>query len=138
VLDRITQACQEAGSYTLSVGTMRPAVVVKRLLTALAALDPNAHGRITGPEGEYGKLPPDAFYDESGWWDTEQANAFVLCLIAAINAAAPKGFACSWSHDDRLELVPIDPPPTEGVRPAASGPPPHVSALRMRVNVRPG
>ena len=42
-MNPIVQACLERGSYTLSAGTLEPAIVLQRLLDALRVLDSDAH-----------------------------------------------------------------------------------------------
>ena len=132
VLDPIRRACQVAGCYTLSVGTSKPTVVLARLLDALGILDPEMHRQVTGPDGEYAAIPAEALRDESNaWWETEKANAFLQRVFGAINDAAPEGFACICSADNRLELARLEEEST--VEESRSDPAPRVSALRTRV-----
>lgn len=128
----VLHACRVAGCYTISAGTSSPAVVLGRLLDALAILDPETHGVITEPGGEYACVPVEALHDEANaWWGTEAADGLLKLLFASVNAAAPEGFACLCADGDRIDLARIDPEcsPEE----SRSHPPAQISALRARV-----
>jgi len=106
--ERITDACKTNGHYTLSTGTLDPSVVLTRLLDALAHLDPGSHEVITAPDGQYACIPREALEDElSEWWNTDAAQALLERIIAAINAAAPPGYVCTYRAGDCLELARI-------------------------------
>ena len=64
VTNRILRECRENGSYTLSAGTMDPAIVLRRLLEALVTLDSETHRRLTGPGSPYSAIPAHAIRDE--------------------------------------------------------------------------
>jgi hypothetical protein len=141
VINHIARACQEDGSYTISAGTMNPALVFARLLEALSILDLAKHAQLTALGGAYGSIPWYAIASESSaWWDTKEATGVISEVIGAINAAAPDGYACQLGAGDRWELALVDSPAVHEAETAESfsEPPPHVSALRMRVrSVRP-
>jgi hypothetical protein len=136
--ERIVDACKTNGFYTLSAGTLDPAVVLTRLLDALALLDPRSHEVITASDGQYACIPGAALRDElSAWWNTDAAQSLLERIIAAINAAAPEGYVCSYRAGDCLVLAPIDAEPPEPgaptVIPASGGLAPNVSVVRARV-----
>jgi hypothetical protein len=134
VEDPITIACLAAGSFTLSSGTMQPAIVLERLLIALSVLGPSAHRRLLAPDGLLASVPASALRDESSsWWDTHDAGLLLQSVIGAINAAAPAGYACCWAELDRIELARIDAQETDRhpFVAALSNPPP-VSAVQAR------
>jgi hypothetical protein len=143
--ERITDACNTNGFYTLSAGTLDPSVVLTRLLDALALLDPQSHEVITAAAGQYACIPRAALEDAlSDWWNTDDAQALLERIIAAINAAAPPGYVCVYRAGDCLELARIDTaPPGAGApsaAPSSAEPPsvvlaPKVSAVRARVRV---
>lgn len=106
MINRITQACIGAGAYTLSVGTMNPAIVLPRLLDALAVLSPSAHRDLVAPGGAYASIPTEMLCDAaSPWWTTATGLEIVDLIVGALNAAAPAGFCCVYSEGDRFELV---------------------------------
>lgn len=107
--DPITVTCLAAGSFTLSAGTMDPAIVLERLLVALSVLDLSAYRRLLAPEGPFARAPATALRDgASTWWGTHDAGTFLQAVIGAINDAAPAGYACSCDELDRIELVRLD------------------------------
>lgn len=108
--------------------------MLTRLLSALATLDPEAHRALTAADGKPASIPEEALQDaSSAWWSTDQAEAVLLGVFGALNAAAPEGFACVLSGD-RVELVRLAIP--EEAAESLSSPPPYVSALRERVRPR--
>ena len=132
LIDRITLACIGAGAYTLSVGTMNPAIVLPRLLDALAALNPHAYRELVAPGGPYASIPTGMLADAMNpWWETTGAQGIVQLLVEALNASAPAGFCCVYSDGDRLELARHEPakPPREPARPAPAR---RVSTIRRR------
>lgn len=134
LINRITQACIGAGAYTISVGSMNPAIVLPRLLEALAGLNPRAHRDMVAPDGPYASIPAEMLRDASNpWWETARATGLVQRMVSALNAAAPAGFCCVYSEGDRLELARHD-APLSG-RDAAPTPPPgrRFSTVRCRV-----
>jgi hypothetical protein len=111
LINRITQACLGAGAYTISVGTMNPAIVLPRLLDALAVLSPSAHRELVAPGGAFASIPAEMLCDAANpWWTTATALAVVDRILGALNAAAPAGFCCVYSEGDRFELVRIEDP----------------------------
>jgi hypothetical protein len=133
--DPITVACITAGSFTLSAGTMDPAIVLERLLVALSVLDLAAYRRLLLPDGPFARAPEEALRDGvSSWWGTDEASRFLLSVIGAINDAAPVGYACSYGQGDCIELVQLD---ADGAEHApfdvSISVPPKVSAVRERV-----
>lgn len=135
--DPITAACVDKGSFTLSEGTSAPAIVLARLLDALSVLSPPEHRRLTAPGGLQASIPPAALRDASStWWSTNEASALLEGVIAAINSAAPEGYACCCSGPDRLELVPLAERQlvSESLAPEPSFPP-SASTVRARVSV---
>jgi hypothetical protein len=140
MINHIARACQEDGSYTISAGTMNPAVVFARLLDTLAILAPAMHGELTAPGGAYVSIPRYALAHElSPWWDSEEAAGVIKEVIGAINDAAPNGFACQLTKGERWVLTRIDDSSEHDGSNAESSdsePPPHVSALRARVRPR--
>lgn len=132
MIDRITLACIGAGAYTLSVGTMNPAIVLPRLLDALAALNPHAYRELIAPGGPYASIPSGMLVDAMNpWWETSAGHEIVQILVGALNASAPAGFCCVYSDGDRFELARHEPakPPGEPARPS---PPRRVSTVRRR------
>jgi hypothetical protein len=133
VINRITQACIGAGAYTISVGSMNPAVVLGRLLDALAVLDPGAHRALVEPGGAYASIPPEMLRDAlNPWWETPAAADIMDVIVAALNASAPVGFCCVYSEGDRVELARYDDPrrAREPAQPPAST---RRSTVRTRV-----
>ena len=133
--NRIIDGCRQRGSYTLSDGTMEPAVVLKRLLDALLVLDPVAHGRLLADDSSHA-IPLPALYDElHRWWRTDAALQLVEHVVRAIDSAAsPYGFIFGVVGETRLVLERMD--PTSVGSSAGLGttdPPPSVSALRARM-----
>lgn len=135
VADPITVACLTAGSFTLSAGTMDPAIVLERLLVALSVLSLAAHRRLVAPDGPFARAPEAALRDgASSWWGTEEASVFLQTVIGAINDAAPLGYACSYSDGDCIELVRLDADGTDQREFDVNvSVPPKLSAVRERV-----
>jgi hypothetical protein len=107
--DPITVTCLAAGKFTLSAGTMEPAIVIERLLVALSVLSLSAYRRLLAPDGPLAKAPTTALRDgSSSWWCSHEATLFMQAVIGAINDAAPAGYVCSYSEFDRIELVRLD------------------------------
>jgi hypothetical protein len=131
-MDPITQACMDAGAYTLSVGSMNPAIVLGRLLEALSVLDPCAHRALVAPGGAYACIPPAMLCDAlNPWWESDEATRSMDLIVAALNASAPVGFCCVFSEGDRLELARYDEP-----RRARELAPPPASTRRSTVGSR--
>jgi hypothetical protein len=139
MINHIARACQEDGSYTISAGTMNPAVFA-RLLDTLAILAPAMHEKFTAPGGAYVSIPWYALAHElSPWWDSEEAAGVIKEVIGAVNDAAPNGFACQLTKGERWVLTRTDgSAERDGANAEASSsePPPHVSAIRARVRPR--
>jgi hypothetical protein len=141
MVNRVIRACREEGSYTLSAGTMDPAVVLERLLDALALLDSAAHSRFMEPGGRYSAIPLPALDDEQdSWWESDSSIGFIETVIGVINVAtAPHGLACSFADADRFELVCVEPDDesnktrTSDLGSGSSRPPSSVTALRAHV-----
>ena len=136
--ERIIDACNTNGFYTLSAGTLDPLVVLTRLLDNLALLDPQSHEVITAADGQYACIPRTALEDaQNEWWNTDAAQVLLERIIAAINAAAPEGYVCTYRAGDCLVLAKVDMlPPASGapsVDPSAGVLAPNVSAVRARV-----
>jgi hypothetical protein len=134
LIDRITHACIGAGAYTISVGTMNPAIVLPRLLDALAVLNPRAYRALVAPDGVFVSIPPEILHDPSNpWWDTATASRILQIMVGALNAAAPAGFCCVYSDGDRFELARYDEPrrPREPAQPPVDTRP--SSRVRCRV-----
>jgi hypothetical protein len=117
---------------------MEPAIVLERLLVALAVLDLSAYRRLLAPDGPFASAPPAALRDgASSWWGSDEASVFLQTVIGAINDAAPAGYACSFAEHDRIELARVfglDSRPFDvGVSAAGVSVPPSVSAVRARV-----
>jgi hypothetical protein len=90
---------------------MNPAIVLPRLLDALAVLNPRAHRALVAPDGAYASIPAEVLHDASNpWWDTVMANRVLQSMLGALNAAAPVGFCCVYSDGDRFELARYDEP----------------------------
>jgi hypothetical protein len=135
IADPITVTCRAAGSFTLSAGTLEPAVVLERLLVALSVLSLSEYRRLLAPDGPLAGAPRAALRDgSSSWWDTHDAGMFLQAVFSAINAAAPAGYACSWVECDRIVLGRVDAGELDwrqlGARASA---PPAVSVVRERV-----
>lgn len=133
--DPITVTCLAAGSFTLSAGTLEPAIVLERLLVALSVLSLSEYRRLLAPDGPLACAPRGALRDgSSSWWDTHDAGRFLQAVFGAINAAAPAGYACSWVEHDRIELRRVDPWALDWRQHgAAVSVPPAVSVVRERV-----
>lgn len=132
MINRITQACIGAGAYTLSVGSMNPAIVLGRLLDALSVMNPGAHRALLAPGGAFASIPPEMLGDGSNpWWETAEATDVMDVIVAALNASAPVGFCCVYSDGDRLELARYDEP-----RRAREPSPPPASTRRSTVRTR--
>jgi hypothetical protein len=148
MLNSIVRACLASGAYTLSSGTMEPAVVLRRLLDALLIVDPDAHRKLTTEGSSYSVVPNAALHDElHRWWGSEEALLLVESIIGAIdNATARHGFICSFQGSDHFLLERVDnplplgsagatipPPTTHHPPPTTHHPPPSISVLRARV-----
>lgn len=132
--DPITSTCLAAGSFTLSAGTMDPAIVLERLLVALSVLDLSAYRWLVAPDGPFATAPEGALRDgASSWWGTREADMFLQAVIGAINDAAPAGYACCCDELDRIELVRVDARESDWRQfAAAMSSAPAVSAVRER------
>ena len=135
MVDPITVTCLSAGSFTLSAGTLEPAIVLERLLVALSVLSLPEYRRLLAPDGPLAGAPRAALRDgSSSWWDTHDAGMFLRAVFGAINAAAPPGYACSWVERDRIELRRIDTSELDWRQLGAGvSAPPAVSVVRERV-----
>ena len=129
-MNPIVQACLERGSYTLSAGTLEPAIVLQRLLDALRVLDSDAH-RAFVADPTYIAIPTAALHDElDRWWGSDAAIQLVENLISCLDrSVAPHRLVCAFVGVDHFVLEPLDP----SAQHVASGPPPSISALRARV-----
>ena len=130
-MNPIVHACRERGAFTLSAGTLEPAIVLERLLAALQVLDPDGH-RAFVSDPRYVAIPTVALHDElHRWWGSDVALQLVERLILAIDhCMARHGFVCGLLGTDHFVLEPLASAPAPGAGP---GPPPRISALRARV-----
>lgn len=90
---------------------MNPAIVLPRLLDALAVLSPSTHREVVAPDGPYASIPTQVLSDGADpWWATATADQILQLIMGALNAAAPAGFCCFYSDGDRFELVRYEEP----------------------------
>jgi hypothetical protein len=102
----INAACDSVGYCILTENTTDPAVVLKRLLTALRVLSPEAHA---DADAAALSIPSEALADEGhAWWSSAAADAVMHTIGLALNAHAPKGFALDARGDWlRLGFFPL-------------------------------
>lgn len=130
-MNSIVHACLDRGSYTLSAGTLEPAIVLRRLLDALRVIDADSH-RAFVASSTYVAIPTDALHDElHRWWGSDAAIQLVENLILRIDLSmAPYRFVCGMVDLDHFVLEPLQ---DTRARHATSRLPPNISALRARV-----